>query len=125
MSLRDAFSRSFHTLFTRVYFAHCCVVKCAWFCCISAAVATGVLMSKLDPSAFPQWQPATPLSRAEIDAMRNEYWHTRVTGAAEIWTTLRAAAEAVLNGDVELANAILEVLRALGCWSRFCWLCEM
>lgn len=66
-------------------------------------------MNILDPSAFPQWQPAAPLSQAQIDAMRNEYWHTRVTGAPEIWTTLRAAAEAVLNGDIELANAILEV----------------
>src|SRR5690554_3327892 len=41
--------------------------------------------------------------------MRSEYWHTRVTGAAEIWTTLRAAAEAVLNEDFVLADAILEV----------------
>lgn len=74
----------------------------------SRPAPTGVLLSKLDRNAFPQWQPSTPLSQAEIDAMRNEYWHTRVTGAAEIWTTLRAAAEAVLNDDIELANAILE-----------------
>ena len=83
-------------------------------------------MTKLDPNAFPEWQPAAPLSAAEIEAMRNEYWHTRVTGAPEIWTTLKAAAEAVLNSDIELANAILEVRAgSVGRWRRLCLCSEM
>ena len=53
------------------------------------------------------WRSATPMTQRELETAREEFWHTRVTGAPEMWGALRMAADAVRDGDCALANTIL------------------
>ncbi len=45
----------------------------------------------------------------ELEHQRTTFWETRVEGNAVSWQNIRIAAEALINKDVVLANAILEV----------------
>ena len=54
------------------------------------------------------WRSKRPMTRAELDNQREEFWHTRVEGIAQIWDALRACAEALDNEDLGLASAIVE-----------------
>eukprot|EP00968_Pinguiococcus_pyrenoidosus_P007989 scaffold556_cov221-Pinguiococcus_pyrenoidosus.AAC.19 len=48
------------------------------------------------------------VSRAELKRRREEFWHTRVSGNPQAWSVLKMAAEAMLNGEVDTANAIVD-----------------
>jgi len=43
-----------------------------------------------------------------MDRRREEFWHTRTSGSPHVWSMLRMAAEAMLGGEVDTANAIVE-----------------
>jgi hypothetical protein len=48
------------------------------------------------------------ITQGEINNQRSEFWATRTEGNAQMWQTIRSAAEAVLADDLALANAILD-----------------
>lgn len=57
-----------------------------------------------------RWSSEVPWSRKKLEAEREEFWDTAPAydGRREIWDALKAAADAVENGDVQLAQAILD-----------------
>jgi len=48
------------------------------------------------------------ITMGELNNQRNEFWATRTEGNAQMWQSIRSAAEAMLVYDIGLANAILE-----------------
>ena len=44
----------------------------------------------------------------QLLSSREEFWNTRVEGNKLMWQALRSCCEAILNNDIELANAILQ-----------------
>mmetsp|Transcript_7906 Transcript_7906/g.7065 ORF Transcript_7906/g.7065 Transcript_7906/m.7065 type:complete len:250 (-) Transcript_7906:125-874(-) len=48
------------------------------------------------------------IQKDELDRLREEYWSTRVEGNGIMWQALRSASEALIIGDLSLANAIIE-----------------
>ena len=51
----------------------------------------------------------TKSSQQQLVRQREIYWETRVEGSAITWGALRSACEAMLDNDLALVNAILEV----------------
>jgi hypothetical protein len=45
----------------------------------------------------------------ELANQRNEFWSTRTDGNAIMWQAIRLAAQALLENDLTLASAILDV----------------
>ena len=43
-------------------------------------------------------------------ARMQEFWHSRVTNILEVWQTIHAACDAILEGNAELAATMIEVL---------------
>ena len=61
------------------------------------------------PVTLPKkWAHAAPITQAELDDMRRVFWDTRVDNDPACWENLKAASEALQNGDPALANAVLE-----------------
>lgn len=56
----------------------------------------------------PPFRYGSPVTLAQLNHRRQEFWATRTDGNAMMWQAIRTAAEAMLNGDIGLANAILE-----------------
>lgn len=61
-------------------------------------------------------------TRARLEKERRDWWDTRVTGDTQVWQCLRAATEALQEGDLATAQTLLD---AQGCtcptgqlWSR-------
>jgi len=55
-----------------------------------------------------QWASKKPIATAELNALRREFWETRVTGSAEVWGALRAAVELLRMGDEDTARVLVE-----------------
>ena len=55
----------------------------------------------------PPWQAKTPVTGAQLQVARSEFWETRVTGRAEVWMALKSAAE-LLERDIALAQVIVD-----------------
>lgn len=50
----------------------------------------------------------TPLSKAQLSRLRDEFFETRTEGHLEMWAAIRSAAHAQEAGDDELAYAIIQ-----------------
>ncbi len=75
---------------------------------VSSAVATASIVHK--PVSLPKsYKHGTTITQGELNNQRTEFWSTRTEGNRVMWQAIRSAAEALLNEDVALANAILEV----------------
>jgi len=48
------------------------------------------------------------ITAQQLEQERNQFWESRVGGSIEMWQALRTCAEACHQGDLQLANAILE-----------------
>ncbi len=57
-----------------------------------------------------EWASDVPLSEGQLRGKRDTFWETAPVyeGRKEIWDALRAACEAVEEGDFELAQAIVD-----------------
>ena len=57
-----------------------------------------------------RWRSATPVTRAQIVARREEFWSTRAAagGVDQVWYALRSAAEGVASSNLDHANAVLQ-----------------
>jgi hypothetical protein len=49
----------------------------------------------------------SPITKRDLDNLRNGFWTTRVEGNRNMWLALKSASEALLEKDVMMANAIL------------------
>ena len=47
--------------------------------------------------------------KAQLTRQREEFWGTRIDGSRIMWQGIRTAAEALLQDDIDLARAILDV----------------
>lgn len=56
------------------------------------------------PSAF---RHGSAITKAQLESLRGGFWATRVEGNYNMWLALKSAAEALLEKDVMMANAIL------------------
>lgn len=65
-------------------------------------------MRSLPLTAAPPFRYGSPVTLAQLNHRRQEFWATRTDGNAMMWQAIRTAAEAMLSGDIGLANAILE-----------------
>eukprot|EP01038_Epipyxis_sp_PR26KG_P015924 gene15924-21604_t len=54
------------------------------------------------------YQHGSTITQTELNNSRLEFWQTRTDGNAVMWQAIRTAAEAILDNDLGLANAILE-----------------
>lgn len=54
------------------------------------------------------YRHGAPITQGELNNQRSEFWSTRTEGNTIMWQSIRSAAEAMLNNDLTLANAILE-----------------
>ena len=61
--------------------------------------------------------PSTPEEESQLILMRNEYWASRVEGNVNMWVSIRAACDSLLNNDEIFANAILQA--AINCRNWF------
>jgi len=59
------------------------------------------------------FETPAPLTRAQLDRLRDEFFETRTEGHLEIWTAIRAASHAQEAGDDELAYAIITAVGIL------------
>ena len=57
-----------------------------------------------------EWTSDVPLTEGQLRGKRDTFWETAPVyeGRKEIWDALRAACEAVEEGDFELAQAIVD-----------------
>lgn len=57
-----------------------------------------------------EWTSDVPLTEGQLRGKRDTFWETAPVyeGRKEIWDALRAACEAVEDGDFELAQAIVD-----------------
>ena len=57
-----------------------------------------------------EWTSEVPLTEGQLRGKRDTFWETAPVyeGRKEIWDALRAACEAVEEGDFELAQAIVD-----------------
>lgn len=70
----------------------------------------------VDPSSRPTrklqppsaWEEKQSVTNHELNITRQEFWHTRVEGQKEMWDALKGACDAMISGDIELSNTILE-----------------
>lgn len=53
------------------------------------------------------YRHGSPITTREITKQRADFWATRTEGNAQMWQAIRSAADALLENDVSLANAIL------------------
>lgn len=49
------------------------------------------------------------LSSLFLLVLSQDFWDSRVEGLQQMWETIRVACEAIVAGDAQLANTILEV----------------
>ncbi|KAG5175922.1 hypothetical protein JKP88DRAFT_270922 [Tribonema minus] len=56
----------------------------------------------------PPWKYGSVVTQQQLVDMRQEYFATRVEGHSYVWQVIKAACEALLEGDEELANSIME-----------------
>ncbi|MCJ1450434.1 hypothetical protein MMC28_000765 [Mycoblastus sanguinarius] len=54
------------------------------------------------------WTAKRQWTRPELDRERQEFFETRVTGRAEIWSTLKVVVGLLKNGDISTAQSILD-----------------
>ena len=57
-----------------------------------------------------EWTSEVPITEGQLRGKRDTFWETAPAyeGRKEIWDALRAACEAVEDGDFELAQAIVD-----------------
>jgi hypothetical protein len=68
-----------------------------------------VLVTSSRPLIKPKnYRHGASITQSEISNQRSEFWATRTEGNAQMWQTIRSAAEAILADDIALANAILD-----------------
>jgi len=61
----------------------------------------------LTAAGLKPWRHGSSISVEAVARQREEFWETRTSGQPMIWNALKAAAEAVLAGDFDHANAVL------------------
>lgn len=79
----------------------------------------GGIGAPIRPSNEPLTRPAnyrhgsssggSEITQRMLNNQRSEFWATRVEGSSQIWGALRTSCEALLENDLSLANAIIEV----------------
>ena len=52
--------------------------------------------------------PSSSEQESQLILMRNEFWASRVEGNVNMWVSIRAACDSLLNNDEMFANAILQ-----------------
>ena len=75
-------------------------------CCCSVAIGQNQPLS----SAPETWTTQIPMTEGQLRGKRDTFWETAPAydGRREIWDALKAACEAVEDGDHGLAQAILD-----------------
>ena len=56
----------------------------------------------------PAWTELHPVTLSQLTMKREGFWGSQSSGRPVVWSNLKVAAEAMLNGDVELANTVLD-----------------
>jgi len=59
-------------------------------------------------NSVPPFRHGSPITQGDLQNMRSEFWGSRVDGNANMWGAIRSAADALINQDFALANAIVD-----------------
>lgn len=74
----------------------------------AAAPGSAPVARRSAPLTAPRaWKEADSVTLWEMAQRREEFWHTRVSGSAQVWSLLQMASNTMLSGEVDTANAIL------------------
>lgn len=56
----------------------------------------------------PPWEIDCVVTKHSLATKRTEFWHTRVTNILEVWQTLHVACDAILEGNHDLAQTMID-----------------
>lgn len=78
--------------------------------CISTLFSVAIGQNQPLAHEQEEWTSDVPLTEGQLRGKRDTFWETAPAyeGRKEIWDALRAACEAVDDGDFELAQAIVD-----------------
>ena len=78
----------------------------------NASAASGTLKRNGRPHkrlvAVSRYEHPAVLTSEEVLKERSRFWETRIEGREDSWQTLKGVAQALIDGDVALANALLD-----------------